>query len=248
MPSSAQIAAAGKTAQEIVRAAALKRSLTAWQFLDPRRIPETTGSWGLILLEIIRNSRRQSAEQALITYNDLRPGDAWFQPTPEMDSNRVIHSLLVTGPGRIQQLEKQGMRPDEAHAAAFKLSARAVSSAVVDAGRELTEAAIHDDETALGYARMPSAGACAFCLLLASRGAVYSKTTVLTTTSRSKRRGSGKSFHEGCNCAMFPIFSRDQDLPDRIAHAEDLYTKASAGNPDGTKSILAEMRKLGGVK
>ncbi|MFD9893330.1 hypothetical protein ACFWY9_28630 [Amycolatopsis sp. NPDC059027] len=247
MPSSAQIAEAGKAAQNVVRAAALKRSLTAWRFLDPRRIPETTGSWSLILLEIIRSFRTQSAGQALVTYNDLRPGDAWFQPIPELNTDRILHSLLVTGPGRILQLQNQGMKPDEAHAQAFKLHARAVSSAVVDAGRELTESAIHEDQTALGFARMPSPGACAFCLMLASRGAVYSKTTVLTTTSRSKKRGSGKSFHEGCNCSMFPVFSKDQELPDRIADAERLYEKASAEG-GGTKAILAEMRKLGGVK
>lgn len=247
MPSDAAIASAGKVAQDRLKLEVVRSSAAVWKLLDPRKLASSTPSWSVVMLEIIRAFRTTSADNALRTYNQLRPGYDWLEPTPWMDSDRIVRSLYVTGPGRTQQLINDGMKPQDAHKQAFQLVARSATSAVANSGRELTESAIHHDELALGFARIPSANACAFCLLLASRGAVYSKSTVLTTTGRSKKRGAGKSFHEGCNCSMFPVFSRDQELPDRIAQANDLYVKASK-EASGTKEILAEMRKQGGVR
>ncbi|SCX06811.1 VG15 protein [Corynebacterium jeikeium] len=44
-----------------------------------------------------------------------------------------------------------------------------------------------------GYARIPEPGACHFCLMLASRGAVYAKDTVVTTNMMSR-------YHDHCRC------------------------------------------------
>lgn len=247
MPSDAAIAEQGKRAQGAVRAASLTLARDAWKLLDPYAPSGTSGLWSLTMLEVIRKGRQASSARALETYNDLRPGDAWFEPEPVWDEARALKSLLITGPLRIIALRREGLSASQAKKQAFLLNGRMISSAVLDGGRQLTEAAIANDRLALGYARLPSPGACAFCMMLASRGAVYSKSTVLTTTSRSRRRGSGKSFHEGCNCSMFPVFDREQELPDLIDQANSLYTQAST-DAAGTSEILANMRKLGGLK
>lgn len=61
-------------------------------------------------------------------------------------------------------------------------------------GRETVMQAAHKDNAA--YARVPEPGACKFCLMLASRGFVYSKATV----------GDTKKFHGKCRCNAIPVW------------------------------------------
>jgi len=59
-------------------------------------------------------------------------------------------------------------------------------------GRDTVMQAAHADNAA--YARVPEPGACNFCLMLASRGFVYSKDTA----------GDSKKFHGKCRCNILP--------------------------------------------
>lgn len=61
-------------------------------------------------------------------------------------------------------------------------------------GRETVMQAAHKDKAA--YARVPEPGACKFCLMLASRGFVYSKDTA----------GDTKKFHGKCRCNAMPVW------------------------------------------
>lgn len=54
------------------------------------------------------------------------------------------------------------------------------------------------------YARIPEPNACAFCLVLASRGAVYTKDTVT-------RRGGGiHAYHDNCRCLGIEVKNFDE--------------------------------------
>jgi hypothetical protein len=61
-------------------------------------------------------------------------------------------------------------------------------------GRDTVIQAAHKDKAA--YARIPEPGACKFCLMLASRGFVYSKDTV----------GESRKFHGKCRCNAMPVW------------------------------------------
>lgn len=61
-------------------------------------------------------------------------------------------------------------------------------------GRDTVMQAAHKDNAA--YARVPEPGACKFCLMLASRGFVYSKDTA----------GDSKKFHGKCRCNILPTW------------------------------------------
>lgn len=61
-------------------------------------------------------------------------------------------------------------------------------------GRDTVMQAAHKDKAA--YARVPEPGACKFCLMLASRGFVYSKATA----------GGTKKFHGKCRCNTLPVW------------------------------------------
>lgn len=91
-----------------------------------------------------------------------------------------------------------------------------------------------------GWARVPHGPhTCAFCTMLASRGAVYS-------TARTAG-GDGRKFHGECDCAV--ILVRDsRDFPDGYDPDAlfDVYAAAAASSR-GTKGTLAEMRKALGT-
>lgn len=61
-------------------------------------------------------------------------------------------------------------------------------------GRDTVMQAAHKENAA--YARVPEPGACKFCLMLASRGFVYSKST----------SGDSKKFHGKCRCNAMPVW------------------------------------------
>lgn len=87
---------------------------------------------------------------------------------------------------------------------------------VLQPGRDTVMQAAHADKAA--YARVPEPGACKFCLMLASRGFVYSKSTV----------GQTKKFHGKCRCNPMPVWDETRARveygydPDALY---DLYAK-----------------------
>lgn len=61
-------------------------------------------------------------------------------------------------------------------------------------GRDTVMQAAHKDNAA--YARVPEPGACDFCIMLGSRGFVYTKATV----------GDTNKFHGKCRCQAVPVW------------------------------------------
>src|SRR5699024_3124565 len=91
-----------------------------------------------------------------------------------------------------------------------------------------------------GWARVPSgAETCSFCLMLASRGAVYE--------SERSAGGDGHKFHGDCDCT--PVLARsDADLPYDVEALYDQYEAArNAAGSGSTKKILSELRKQQGT-
>lgn len=87
------------------------------------------------------------------------------------------------------------------------------------------------------YARQPRPDACEWCLMLASRGAVYARDTVVSVTARSERP-EGARFHDFCACV--PVEVRvDDDLPEINRRLEDLWIE-HGGSFDQWREYLAE--------
>ena len=92
---------------------------------------------------------------------------------------------------------------------------KSLSRLVLFQSRETVFQATKDAGTA--YARIPEIGACTFCLMLASRGAVYTKETVTVASSRSMR-----GYHDGCRCLGVEIRD-DSELPQINRDLEKAY-------------------------
>ncbi|WP_102157698.1 VG15 protein [Zhihengliuella halotolerans] len=131
--------------------------------------------------------------------------------------------------------------------AALGVLSLAVDKQVKQPGRNtiMTNA---DREPGARWARVPTGEkTCAFCLMLASRDAVY------VSERSASRRPDGEKFHGDCDCVATRISSADDYpegyLPDNYY---EMYTDAreatvdSAGKADyfDTSGILANLRRL----
>lgn len=90
---------------------------------------------------------------------------------------------------------------------------------IADAGRNTISGSSVADRVRVGWARIPRLGCCAFCGLLASRGAVYKS---------AETAGRGNEYHNHCRCVVVPKFPNgDNDyLTTTQRHFEDLYSEA----------------------
>ena len=99
-------------------------------------------------------------------------------------------------------------------------------------------------EHGIRYARVPVGDTCAFCLMLASRGAVYAS---------AASAGDGRKFHGDCDCDVQPV-KTDSDL-DRLrsegydpdALREQYLDARKAAGSGSTKAVLATLREQAGT-
>ncbi|WP_148565070.1 hypothetical protein [Lawsonella clevelandensis] len=78
------------------------------------------------------------------------------------------------------------------------------------------------------YARIPGPYACPFCLMLASRGAVY-----LTEKSATSKTNGGR-FHDSCHCVAIECLTQD-DVPSSIHELEQEWNNTAGHVTTGEK-------------
>lgn len=98
-------------------------------------------------------------------------------------------------------------------------------------GRDTIADSVDADPARPRWARVPHGKSCAFCMLVAGRGAVYrSEATAL------------RSFHDGCNCTPEPVW-KGGELSYDPGDYRRLYSAARRDAKSGDlKKILAQMR------
>jgi len=108
--------------------------------------------------------------------------------------------------------------PLETRLAQAEKKAEAVAQKLVtDQGRGTVREAVRRDRMATAWARSAALGACAFCKLLATRGAVYKQDTADFRA------------HDGCHCGVVPVFRGQRfELSDHAREWERLYREFAA--------------------
>lgn len=110
----------------------------------------------------------------------------------------------------------------------------ATDKMVLDAGRTTTIDTTKSDEKAIGWARVPEPGCCAFCALLATRGLIgqtrqYVSAAAAGGDSNSRFVGDGKfKSHDHCRCVAEPIFTAYEPTAQIRQWVAD-YAKATRG-------------------
>ena len=90
----------------------------------------------------------------------------------------------------------------------------------------------------IGYARVPQGNACAFCIMLASRGFVY------TSEQSAKYAKSGGKYHEHCTCEAVPFAHADEiaGYSDAFGKYNEMYDDARAMWKSGSMPEELEQR------
>lgn len=110
-----------------------------------------------------------------------------------------------------------------------------VQRLVLQPARETIADNVDRDPADVRWARVPSgATTCAFCRLLASRGAAYH--------SEESAGGLAHSYHSKCDCVPVPVFSGEAEPYDVDALLEE-YSAARGKAGGDPKAILAQMRQ-----
>jgi hypothetical protein len=125
--------------------------------------------------------------------------------------------------------------------AALTLITDATQRLVLQPARNTVVNSTFRDPVRTGFARVPSgATTCAFCLMTASRGAVYS-------SKQAAGYGMNK-FHTKCDCAVVPMRS-EADVPEGY-DPDALYEKYAAVHEPGmtAKETAAALRSEYGIK
>ncbi|WP_322619691.1 VG15 protein [Streptomyces acidicola] len=123
------------------------------------------------------------------------------------------------------QLEPLDVRLEQAERKAELV----VQKLVADTGRDTVLEAVRQDRQATAWARSAALGACAFCKMLSSRGAVFAQDTV------------GFRAHDGCHCAATPVFAGQRfELSPHAREWARLYQEYAAGH---SGSQLARFRR-----
>lgn len=92
------------------------------------------------------------------------------------------------------------------------------------------------------WARVAHPGACAFCMLMASRGFAYK------TRETAGGGHAGAHYHDHCRCLVICKKRGKVELPDSTIRAQKIYAEGREQSPTGKpEDILSSMRKVGNL-
>jgi hypothetical protein len=214
-----------------------------------------------LLPEVVGPYLTASGDLAGTWYEDLRAAS--------VGGTYYATSSGAVNQARIDSLVRFGVKPlfGQGGSTVLSLIGGGVQRMMAGAGRDTISGNAQRDRVRVGVARIPRPGCCAFCSMLAGRGAVYSSEAsaggvvgrgVSAESTAGKRGGQGRgvkargnqaigssSFHDFCRCVSAPVFTGDTFHKAIVAEHAAMYPGLGTGT---TKSTLAEMRETFGIK
>jgi hypothetical protein len=256
MPSSEQslaLAEQFRRAELRVRAEFWRNMLALWPLLDSDDLSGTQGDWARLTVVLVQRYRDMSAALAQQYVQRARLLDVG-KPGPvvhisDMPTEQITKTLVAVGPHEIENSGRRGMTPAQARHNALAHTLAATSQLVLDGGRDVVERTISADDAALGWMRITDGDPCSFCAMTASRGAVYASRREAGGTDERSEGDDPLSFkstwHNGCGCAVVPVFTTDPVLPQTSVEADRLWRIATKG-VSGNDKRLAFRRAMEG--
>ncbi|TDD97635.1 hypothetical protein [Actinomadura rubrisoli] len=177
--------------------------------------------------------RPEGAPAELDGFADISEEDAWaelekiapitLEDIEELDEDRVDANLNATGVASYKKAIRAGQPPERARDTMAVNLAGSAATLALEGGRETIRSAVLGDDEAIGWARVTDADPCAFCAMLASRGAVYRSRQTAGGAKNKQFEGEGMfKFHNHDGCSAVPVFDADDPV---LEEAERLYDK-----------------------
>ena len=268
MPSQTEILAHTRARDAIVDLA-MRDLVAVWRTLTLDDVATARREIEALLPLIIDGYGTPIASLAADWYDDLREqakiSTAYRAVVaPAVDAARIT-SLAGWSTGTLY-----GASPDQAMA--LTALQGGLQRILTNADRDTILGNVAADPTQTRYARHASANACAFCAMLATRGAVYlskdSATGVVGRGTEKRHDGTridrkrlgirprgkqalGTGYHDHCHCTEVPVFEgQDYEQAPYVKRFMDAYRDAPAPPNGGAldlKETLASMRKTLGT-
>jgi hypothetical protein len=178
--------------------------LAVWGLLDLRDVRSSWPAVRTAITALVRDGFTTAAREALAYYEQARAaaGVAEELPPlaiPDLPSPDLITATLdATGPytllGKIKAAEPV---QQAAQTAGVRLGG-AASRLILNGARQAVLTSVDSDAKAVGWMRVTASDPCAFCAMLASRGASY-----------KSEQAAGFLAHNHCRCSAAPCWSRE---------------------------------------
>lgn len=136
---------------------------------------------------------------------------------------RVIASARVTGPVAFKETLTRTGSVEAAARSMVEQLPPAMQRQAMAGSRDTIARTVGDSDEIVGWRRVTDADPCAFCALLASRGAVYSAGTVRFQA------------HDGDECSAEPLYGHEEE-PAEVEELYDEWLRVTAGT-SGKESI-----------
>lgn len=193
-----------RQAQAALMAVTVGQVAAAWRAFSLDDIDRTWPAVEELLLAIITVRGRDSAGLAAGYFQGYRllegaggAADTKLAAIPTLDD--AAGSLRFVGPFGAKKLI--AARQPDVMAKTFVKVAGDATRLVLNQGRDTLIESVTADRQAVGWVRVTSGKACAFCAMLASRGPVY------------KAAGAAFPAHNSCGCSAEPVYHADQWPP-----------------------------------
>lgn len=167
--------------------------------LDFRNIVAATNALEIFMPALVAEFGEIGAAVAVDFYDELREESLATKPfravMGELPEQRAVQASVRWAVGPLFQ---QDRNPDQALSNLTEVNDRFVKQTA----RNTIFRSAQKDTSRASFARVPSGSkTCEFCLMLASRGAVY---------ANAKQAGETKRFHGHCDCQIIPMWDGDE--------------------------------------
>lgn len=185
--------------------------------------------------EIVELYRNAQADAAMVFYNTTQ-GVAYSR-------------AAATAAGRLNEAQLEQMLRyavfGKGVSSPVGLISGVIQQMVLGGGRDYANEAFARKRS--GWYRAARADACAFCRMLATRGATEWGPYTSANAAFFKGGPSGYQYHKHCRC--IPVLASEYEVPDYVNEWAETYYKASeqANTTTNFRAILAEMRDIDGI-
>lgn len=205
------------------------------RLIDPERLQDSVPVWMTAVRALVDRYGAAASSVASESYSrerDAAHARGRFDPRPsEPPPDEQVEASLRWA---VKDLWRETDEPFDVRLDQAQVRAEAaVQKLVADQGRATMRQAVERDREAVGYARAAALGACSFCKLMASRGAVYknARTAGRDANARFSGDASVVKFHDHCHCAIIPVFRGQQfELSPHAAEWDRLYREYAQGH------------------
>ncbi|GAA2812862.1 hypothetical protein [Saccharopolyspora taberi] len=204
------------------------------RLLSPFRAQALTEQQYNVLLgqmyDLVDDARRESAKAAREFFDTQWNAELPDADTPDVDLAAYRPEWFEAAMRPLKPQLTSRNTPRETIARASQVATKEAENG----GRRTIIRAVETNKRLVGWARYdPEPPTCAFCLMLISRGPVYTSESAAnykTRKAKTYRGNDRETFHPGCTCKVVPVFSRDRwEGRDQYRDAEKLWQDATRG-------------------